>query len=131
MHTSRSRIALVPVAALALLSACGKPAAPSWLQITKGEPCADPATCDEPAFYLDTANLSVRSGTPYVILQTRYRDGRLGSIRAEANCPRKKLEPTALKEALFQANGTLLENRMRAISAADENAVLAYACSKR
>jgi len=131
------------MAAVGLLAAsvagCDKPRAADWMQITQGDPCAAPAppgadetaTCEGGVFYLDRANLSVKSGTPYVILQTRYPDGRRGTIRAEANCPRRKLEPTALKEDLFDKNGALLQNRMTALSAADETAILQYACAKR
>ncbi len=117
---------------LAILSGCDKPRPPEWMAITKGDPCAGSTAgaCDAGAFYLDTANLAVRSGTPYVILQTRYADGRIGSIHAEVNCPRRKLEPTALKEAVSR-DGALTENRMTTMSADDEKAVLDYACAKR
>jgi hypothetical protein len=124
------RSAGILVAALASLSACKEPAAPQWQRITQAEPCAE-AGCDRPAFYLDTANISVTGGTPYVLLQTRYGDGRFGMIRAEVNCPRSKLEPTALKEDVFKADGTRLENRMLTISAEDEGAVLRHACALR
>jgi hypothetical protein len=117
---------------MAGLGGCDKPRAPEWMAITRGDPCAATSSgpCDAGAFYLDSANLSVKSGTPYVILQTRYADGRIGSIHAEANCPRRKLEPTALKETLSKG-GALIENRMTTISAGDEKAVLEYACAKR
>jgi hypothetical protein len=126
----RKTTILVALTAATGLAACEKATAPQWLRITQAEPCAV-AGCDQPAFYLDTANISVTGGTPYVILQTRYGDGRFGAIRAEANCPRAKLEPTALKEAVFAANGTPLVNRMITMSAADESAVLEHACSRR
>jgi hypothetical protein len=94
-------------------------------------PAADqPPACDAPSFWLDDANIDVKGGTPYVILQTRYADGRLGAIRAEANCPRQKLEPTALKEAVYR-DGSLVDNRMTTMSGADEAAVLATACARR
>jgi hypothetical protein len=121
------------------LAGCDKPRAPDWMQVTQGDPCAAPAraaseaaaACEGGVFFLDRANLSVKSGTPYVILQTRYPDGRIGAIRAEANCPRQKLEPTALKEDLFGKDGAPLQNRMTTLSAADEKAILQYACSRR
>ncbi len=117
---------------LAGISGCDKPKPSDWMPITQGDPCAAASNgpCDAGAFYLDKANLSVRAGTPYVVLQTRYPDGRVGSINAEVNCPRRKLEPTALKEAVSR-NGALVENRMTTMSAEDEKAVLDYACAKR
>jgi hypothetical protein len=134
------RMALVTLLA-GTLAGCEKPRPPDWMQITQGDPCATPtpspavaeapAACEGGVFYLDRANLSVKSGTPYVILQTRYPDGRTGSIRAEANCPRQKLEPTALKEALFGKDGAPLQNRVTTMSDADEKAVLKYACAQR
>jgi hypothetical protein len=118
------------LAALVSFTACNKVTPPAWQRITQAEPCAE-AGCDRPAFYLDTANISVTGGTPYVILQTRYGDGRFGSIRAEANCPRNKLEPTALKEDIFSADGARVDNRMITLSAEDESAVLKHACARR
>jgi hypothetical protein len=115
--------------ALLALGACDKVTPPEWLRITQAEPCAE-AGCDRPAFYLDTANISVTGGTPYVLLQTRYGDGRTGTIRAEVNCPRSKLEPTALKEQLSRTDGTL-EIRMITLSGEDEAAVLKHACALR
>ncbi len=125
---------------LPMLSAgCSKPAAANWVAITQGDPCASqaapapdspPGVCDAPSFYLDTANISFTGGTPYVILQTRYADGRVGKIRAEANCPRRKLEPTALQEDVFGSDGARLTNRMITMSGADEKAVLDRACAK-
>lgn len=106
------------------LTACSKPAPPEWTRITAAEPG------EAPAFYLDTANISHKAGTPYVILQTRYADGRYGLIRAEANCAKKKLEPTALKEDLFSPQGAKLENRMTPMPGEDEQAVLARVCVK-
>jgi hypothetical protein len=133
------------------LSACSKPVAPDWQRVTQATPCiaatppaalpsaegtpavevVAPAACDAPEFYLDVANISVKGGTPYVILQTRYADGRVGSIRAEANCPLKKLEPTALKEAIYDKGGALVLDHMTTMSAEDEAAVLARACAQR
>jgi hypothetical protein len=107
------------------LSGCDKPRPADWMKITQGD------GGESGAFYLDRANLSVKGGTPYVILQTRYADGRTGSIRAEVNCPRQKLEPTALKEDVFGKDGALLQNRMTTLSADDEKAILQYACAKR
>jgi hypothetical protein len=116
--------AALGLAAAGALTACSRPAAPEWTRITTAEPG------EAPAFYLDTANISFKSGTPYVILQTRYADGRFGLIRAEANCARKKLEPTALKEDLFSPQGAKLENRMTPMPGEDEQAVLARVCGK-
>ncbi len=116
---------------MTIAAGCAKEKAAEWMQITQGDPCA--ATTDTPceagAFYLDTANVSYNAGTPYIILQTRYADGRIGSIRAEVNCPRQMIEPTALKEALYK-DGTLVTNRTTNLSAADEKALLVYACKK-
>ena len=108
-----------------VFAGCDKPRPPDWMKITQGD------GGESGTFYLDRANLSVNGGTPYVILQTRYPDGRTGSIRAEANCPRQKLEPTALKEDLFGKDGVLLQNRMTTLSADDEKSILQYACAKR
>jgi hypothetical protein len=112
------------LAAAGTLTACSKPAPPEWTRITTAEPG------EAPTFYLDTANVSRKGGTPYVILQTRYADGRYGLIRAEANCAMKKLEPTALKEDLYSPQGAKLENRMTPMSGEDEQAVLARVCVK-
>lgn len=106
--------------ALALVG-CSKPKAAQWQRIS-----ADAA---EPAFYLDTANIQRTAGTPYVILQTRYTDGRYGMIRAESNCARRVLEPTALKEDVYGRDGQKLEDRMVTMSGEDEQAVLKLACS--
>ncbi len=124
---------LAALAALAALAGCDKPRPAQWIARHAGRSlrAKTDGPCDAGAFYLDTANLSVKSGTPYVILQTRYADGRTGSIRAEVNCPRQKLEPTALKEAVAGSNGAPLENRMTTMGADDEKAVLQYACAKR
>lgn len=111
------------VALCLVLGACQKASAPQWTRITT----ADPGT--GPAFYLDTANISRKGGTPYVILQTRYADSSFGMIRAEANCGRRKLEPTALKEAVYDAKGALIDNRMVTMSGEDEQAVLKTACA--
>jgi hypothetical protein len=108
-----------------LLAGCDKPRAPEWMRITPE------GAAEGGVFYLDRANLSVNSGTPYVILQTRYPDGRTGSIRAEANCAGRKLEPTALKEALYGTDGVPVGNGMTTVSAADEKAILEVACSRR
>lgn len=111
------------VALCLVLPACQKAAAPQWKRITTAD------TGDGPAFYLDTANISRNKGTPYVILQTRYADTRFGMIRAEANCGRHKLEPTALKETVYDAKGAVVDNRMVTMSGEDEKAVLDLACA--
>ena len=139
-HRRATHVLVSTLPLFALLAACGKAPAPNWVQVTKGDPCAAalpapaadqaPAPCDAPSFWLDDANIDVKGGTPYVILQTRYADGRIGAIRAEANCPRQKLEPTALKEAVYR-DGSLVDNRMTTMSGADEAAVLAIACARR
>jgi len=117
---------------LALGAGCAKAKAPEWRQITQGDPCAAATTtpCDAGVFYLDTANISRSGGTPYIILQTRYADGRVGAIRAEVNCPRRKIEPTALQEAVYR-DGALLTNRMTNLSAEDERALLMQLCDSR
>ena len=127
------RAGVAAIATMALVSACAKQKPAQWMQITQGDPCAASGTspCDAGAFYVDTANVSFNAGTPYVILQTRYADGRMGSIRAEVNCPRQMIEPTALKEALYGKDGALVANRTTNLSADDEKALLKYACAKR
>lgn len=121
-----------PLIALLLLAACGGPKAPDWMRITGEDPCAGLAegACEGAVWFLDSANISVRGGTPYVILQSRYPDGRVGATRAECNCGRSKLEPTALKEDLRAADGSALGQRLAVISAADERAILDFACGK-
>jgi hypothetical protein len=128
----KARAAFAIAATLLALTGCGKPKAAEWMQITQGDPCASASEspCEGARFYLDTANISTNAGTPYIILQTRYADGRVGSIRAEVNCPRRMIEPTALKEALSK-DGVLVENRTTNLSADDEKALLDYACKKR
>lgn len=123
---------LALAAATLAVSGCGKPRAPEWMQVTQGDPCASASDspCEGARFYLDTANISYNAGTPYIILQTRYADGRVGSIRAEVNCPRRMIEPTALKEALSK-DGALVANRTTNLSADDEKALLDYACKQR
>jgi hypothetical protein len=119
----------VGLAILATGAGCAKSKAPEWRQITQGDPCAASVEtpCDAGAFYLDTANISRNAGTPYIILQTRYTDGRVGSIRAEVNCPRRKVEPTALQEAVYR-DGALVTNRMTNLSGDDERALLMIVC---
>ncbi|MET0292036.1 MAG: hypothetical protein ABW136_06680 [Steroidobacteraceae bacterium] len=142
-HQNHRRAALAATLSFPLLFAltgCGDPPAAHWVQITQGDPCAGgteappadqpPTACDSPVFWLDDANIDIKGGTPYVILQTRYTDGRTGSIRAEANCPRNKLEPTALKETIYK-DGAVVANRMITLSAPDEAAVLKQACARR
>ena len=128
----KARAAVGIAAALLALAGCSKPKAAEWMQITQGDPCAaaSESPCEGARFYLDTANISTNAGTPYIILQTRYADGRVGGIRAEVNCPRRMIEPTALKEALYK-DGALVENRTTNLSADDEKALLDYACKKR
>jgi len=111
------------VALCLVLPACQKATEPQWMRITT----ADPG--EGPAFYLDTANISRKAGTPYVILQTRYADKRFGMIRAEANCGRRKLEPTALKETVYSEQGAVVDDRMVTMSGEDEQAVLKLACA--
>ena len=136
MDARVSKMMAIAITTIATLAGCEKPKAAQWMQITQGDPCAaaaaaaPAATCDAGAFSLDTANLSVKAGTPYIILQTRYADGRIGSIRAEVNCPRQIVEPTALKEAVYGKDGALASNRMTQLSADDERALLKYACAK-
>jgi hypothetical protein len=106
-----------------LLSACSEPPAPDWVRISGPQ--------DE-VFYLDRANIERKGGVPYVTLQVRSegaaaRPG-FGIIRAEANCAKRKLEPTALKVADYDGQGQPAGNRMTVINAADEIAVLAAAC---
>lgn len=145
------RVTLCIVLFASAVSACSKPVVPNWERVSQATPCIGPEPpaalpsaedtpavevvapppCDAPEFYLDVANISVKAGTPYVILQTRYADGRVGSIRAEANCPLKKLEPTALKETVYDKSGALVLDHMTTMSAEGEAAVLARACAQR
>jgi hypothetical protein len=117
---------------LAMGAGCARQKAPEWRQISQGDPCAGATTtpCDAGTFYLDTANISRNAGTPYIILQTRYADGRVGAIRAEVNCPRRKVEPTALQEAVYK-DGALVTNRMTNLSGDDERGLLAVLCDSR
>lgn len=112
------------VALLAALVGCEKPRPVDWMQITQG------TGADGAVFYLDRTNLTVKAGTPYIILQTRYADGRIGSIRAEVNCPRQMIEPTALKEAVSK-DGALVASRTTNLGADEERALLKYACAQR
>jgi hypothetical protein len=115
------------VIALALV-ACGKARAPEWTSVS--------VAGAERVVYLDTAHILVNAGVIYVTLQTRSSGdapdaaGRpFGIVHAEANCRQHLLEPTALKEEQYSADGKRMAMKLVAISAQETQAVLAHACA--
>jgi hypothetical protein len=110
------------------LAACGKATAPDWTSVS--------APGAERVVYLDTAHILVNAGVIYVTLQTRSggdapdATGRsFGIVHAEANCRQHLLEPTALKEEQYAADGKRTGIKLVAISAEETQAVLARACA--
>jgi hypothetical protein len=92
-----------------------------------------PDHCTSRVFYLDTANITKQGGVIYVTMRTTAQDasdGSFGIIRAEANCAGQRLEPSALKEDVYDSAGKLLETaRLAVITADDQTQVLAKACA--
>lgn len=118
-------------AVLVLLAACSKVTPPAWTRMTP------PGGADR-VVYLDTANVVVNAGVIYVTLQTRTGGdapgvaGRpFGIAHAEANCRQHKIEPTALKEDQYGADGARLAMKLTSLSAEETEAVLAAACKGR
>ena len=111
------------------LAACGKAKAPEWTRIS---------AAGERVVYLDTANILVNAGVVYVTMQTRG-DGvapdavgkPFGILHAEANCRAHLLEPSALKEEQYAADGKHTGMRLISISADETEAVLTRACAGR
>lgn len=101
-------------------AACDNAKAPQWQRVSAADA--------DPAFHVDVNNITQRAGTPYLVMQTRYSDGRYGVIRASANCARQKVEPTALNEEIFASGGQSLETRMTTLGHEDELAILGLAC---
>jgi hypothetical protein len=91
------------------------------------------ASCTGRVFYLDTANITKQGGVIYVTMRTTSQDAAdagFGVIRAEANCARKRLEPSALKEDVYDAAGKLVESaRLAVITSEDQAQVLQKACA--
>ena len=123
-----------PVAVLAcvalVLGACSKVTPPTWTSVS--------APGAERVVYLDTANILVNAGVIYVTLQTRSGGdapdaaGRpFGLVHAEANCRQHLLEPTALKEEQYGAEGKRTGMRLIAITGAETEDVLKRACAGR
>ena len=123
-----------PVAVLAcmalVLGACSKVTPPAWTSVS--------APGAERVVYLDTANILVNAGVIYVTLQTRAAGdapdagGRpFGIVHAEANCRQHLLEPTALKEEQYGADGKRTGMKLVAISGPETDEVLARACHGR
>jgi hypothetical protein len=121
------RVAGVFVVAMAL-AACGKVKPPEWTSVS--------AAGAERVVYLDTAHILVNAGVIYVTMQTRSGGdapdiaGRpFGIVHAEANCRQHLLEPTALKEEQYAADGKRMGVKLVAISAQETQAVLGRACA--
>jgi hypothetical protein len=130
---------MTAIAVASLLAACSKPVPPQWQRISAPRDCpavvASPATpaCAGDVFFLDVVNIEERAGLYYVTMQTRgERDtsGAFGLIHAEANCSSRHLEPTALQEDRYDATGQKLAKRLTPISAADEAAIVDFACGR-
>ena len=124
-----------PVCLLGLLPlfvACAaKPNAPSWalLAAPSGE---------ARAVYLDTANVIVNAGVIYVTLLTRKAGEAaeakglpFGLIHAEANCAAHRIDPTALKEEQYGADGQRVGMQLVSLAPQQTEDVLARACSGR
>ena len=117
---------------LPLFAACaGKPSAPAWTLLA-----APPG--EARAVYLDTANVVVNAGVIYVTLLTRKAGETaeakglpFGLIHAEANCTAHRIDPTALKEEQYGADGGRLGMQLVSLSAQQTEDVLARACSIR
>ena len=116
--------------ALLALVACGKAKGPEWTAVS--------VAGAERGVYLDTANILVNAGVIYVTLLTRGGGdaadavGRpFGLVHAEASCRQQVLEPTALKEEQFGADGKRTGMRLIAITTQETQAVLARACAGR
>jgi hypothetical protein len=121
---------LVGVCAGLALVACSKAKAPQWTAVS--------APGAARGVYLDTANILVNAGVVYVTLQTRTGgdtpadSGRpFGIVHAEANCRQHLLEPTALKEEQYAANGQRTGMTLFALAGPESDAVLARACQGR
>ena len=120
----------VLMSAVLALSACSKATPPAWTSVS--------APGAERVVYLDTANILVNAGVIYVTLQTRTSgdapdaSGRpFGLVHAEANCRQHLLEPTALKEEQYGADGRRTGMRLVAITGPETDDVLARACKGR
>ena len=123
-----------PVAVLVFVvltfAACSKATPPAWTAVS--------APGAELVVYLDTANIVVNAGVIYVTLQMRTggdapdASGRpFGLVHAEANCRQHLLEPTALKEEQYGADGRRTGMRLVAITGPETDDVLARACKGR
>jgi hypothetical protein len=133
-----NRLFVLGLALTVGLGACEKVVAPHWMRISPDTPCAPPAApggaaaaCKSAVFFLDTANITPKSGLLYVTLQTRSEgdtSGDYGIIHAEANCSSVKLEPTALHEERFNQAGQKLTMRLTPTTSAQEQAIVSYAC---
>ena len=124
------KVTTVLMSAALALAACSKTTPPAWTSVST--PGA------ERVIYLDTANILVNAGVIYVTLQTRAggdapdAGGRpFGLVHAEANCRQHLLEPTALKEEQYGADGKRTGMRLVAITGPETDDVLARACKGR
>jgi hypothetical protein len=130
MRVAHVKQVVICLAVLGALAACSKATAPAWTSVS--------AAGAERVVYLDTANILVNAGVVYVTLQTRTggdapdASGRpFGIVHAEANCRQHLLEPTALKEEQYGADGKRLGMRLVAITGPETDDVLKRACAGR
>jgi hypothetical protein len=108
-----------------------KPKAPEWTRVT-------PEGAGDRVVYLDTANVVVNAGLVYVTMQSRKAGVAIsaagepfGIAHAEANCPARRIDPTALKEDQFDGSGKHLRMQLVSLTAEETTEVLARACSGR
>ena len=130
MRGADVKVTTVLMSAALALAACSKTTPPAWTSVST--PGA------ERVIYLDTANILVNAGVIYVTLQTRAggdapdAGGRpFGLVHAEANCRQHLLEPTALKEEQYGADGKRTGMRLIAITGPETDDVLKRACAGR
>lgn len=124
--------AAVVVASLLALGGCAKKVVPpEWVRIT-------PEGAGDRVVYLDDAHIVVNAGVVYVSMQSRKAGSGpdaagapFGLIRAEANCPAHRIDPTALKEEQYDAAGRHVTMQLVSLSAEETADVLARACKGR
>ena len=129
-----TRPAAMSVVLLSLLGAAAcakKPVPPEWTRVT-------PEGAAERVVYLDTAHIVVNAGLVYITLQSRKAGSApdaagvpFGLSHAEANCPARRVDPTALKEDQYDASGKKTEMKLVSLSAEETADVLARACKGR